>query len=29
MPDLLRALDPGSQHDWVRDALDQSTSGAT
>ncbi len=26
MPDFLAALDPGSQHDWVRDALDQPTS---
>ena len=29
LPDFLAALDPGSQHDWVRDALDQPTSGAT
>ena len=29
LPDFLAALDPGSQHDWVRDALDQPTSRAT
>ena len=26
MPDFLAALDPGSQHAWLRDALDQPTS---
>ena len=29
LPDFLAALDPGSQHDWVRDALDKPTSGPT
>ena len=29
MPDFLAALDPGPKHDWVRDALDKPTSGAT
>ena len=29
MPDFLAALDPGSQHNWVRDALDKPTSRAT
>ena len=29
MPHFLAALDPGSQHDWVRDGLDQPTSRAT
>jgi hypothetical protein len=29
MPDFLAALEPGSEHDWVRAALDQPTSAKT
>lgn len=29
MPDFLASLEPGSEHDWVRAALDQPTSGKT
>ena len=29
MPDFLAGLDPGSKHDWVRAALDESTSAKT
>ena len=29
LPDFLAALDPGSQHDWVRDALDKPSNAKT